>query len=90
MNIQLTDRGFYNPEKLPGPSAHDADTLCNEINNIDSQFALYKEKYNTFKKLYTPHDNGEVTKNFVDLVFHSRNVTKPNKNKETILMYPAV
>ena len=83
------ERGFYiELEKLPGPSAHDADALCNEINNIDSQFALYKDKYDIFKELYTPHDNGEVTSNFVDLVFHNRNVTKPNKNKETILMYP--
>lgn len=82
------DRGFYiGPNDLPGPSVVDPEKLVSEINNIETNNLKYKEKYETFKNLYTPNDNGNVTQVLVDKMFSHSNKDSL-KNKENILMYP--
>lgn len=81
------DRGFYiQPNDLPGPSAHDLDTLLEYISNIENLSSKYKANYDEFKEKYVTYEDGAVTEKLVNKMFNYKS-TK-NNNKEKILIYP--
>lgn len=84
------ERGFYvEPEELPGPSAYDLNSLLAYVLNIDEIKEKYISKYENFKEMYVPYEDGKVTEKLVGKMFSSNNSKKVIKNKkENILLYP--
>lgn len=81
------DRGFYiQPDELPGPSAHDLETLLEYISNIENLNSKYKANYDEFKEKYVPYEDGAVTEKLVNKMFNYKE--NKNNSKEKILIYP--
>ncbi|MBU6114987.1 CDP-glycerol glycerophosphotransferase family protein [Mammaliicoccus lentus] len=83
------DRGFYiSPKDLPGPSAHDLDSLLEYISNIESLRSKYKVNYDKFKEKYVPYEDGKVTEKLANIIFNYKEIKSKRNNKEKILIYP--
>ncbi|MBS4218976.1 CDP-glycerol glycerophosphotransferase family protein [Bacillus sp. FJAT-49711] len=94
LDVYNEQRGQYlKNEELPGPLLFNANELVEAIRNIEKVEAGYREKYDTMKKRFTNHDDGNVTERIVDFIFKEsgtklNTITNLNSSKEKILIYP--
>lgn len=74
------------PEDLPGPSSDNLKDIVSAINNIAKVEEDYKTIYQGMKKKVCRHDDGQVAKRIIDIVFDGKSsknqiVTKSTKKK---------
>ncbi|ERS93446.1 glycosyltransferase [Staphylococcus simulans] len=83
-----SDRGLYiNTDLLPGPSVYDIDELVSAVNEAETNQDVYQTKYERFKDLYVPYEDGHVTERLVNKMFQPV-VSNQENAKKKILMYP--
>lgn len=82
------ERGLYmNVNTLPGPTATNIESLINIINTSLYNDKQYKELYEYFKKMYVPHDDGNVTERLVNRAFNNDTILNKERSKERLLIY---
>lgn len=82
------ERGLYmNVNTLPGPTATNIESLINIINTSVYNDKQYKELYEYFKKMYVPHDDGNVTERLVNRIFNNDTILHKERSKERLLIY---
>lgn len=77
------------PEDLPGPSSDNLKDIVSAINDITNVEESYKDIYKKMKEKVCGHDDGQVAKRIIDIVFDGKNsenqvITKSTKKKMLI------
>ncbi|MCL2839588.1 MAG: CDP-glycerol glycerophosphotransferase family protein [Defluviitaleaceae bacterium] len=85
------ERGVcFTANELPGPSIQNLDNLCSMISNIEQVREDYSQVYAQIKAWACKHDDGNVSRKVIDVVFYGNrdyNVFKLNNNKIKLLVY---
>ena len=77
------------PEDLPGPYSNNLVEVAEYINHIDGIKVKYRDAYQEMKNRICRHDDGNVSKRIVDIVFKgvkSNFTYSGNHNKKRLLI----
>jgi len=89
------NRGLcFKPEELPGPFTSDIRVLGDFIQDIDKISARYNETYLSAKSWSCKHDDGQVSRRIIDVIFEGRadyNIIDDfHDGKKKVLLYVGV
>ncbi|MCB5953553.1 CDP-glycerol glycerophosphotransferase family protein [Enterococcus sp. CWB-B31] len=93
-DIYENERGMYfDASELPGPTVYTLDDLINAIKDITQIEIDHKEIYKKCQKRFVSHDDGDVTKRYVERIFKSNKTNgmkevKANTSKIKLLIHP--
>ncbi len=89
----IDTRGLYIPvDELPGPVTDSLQILSDFIQDIDEIRKQYKDAYREMREAVCCHDDGQVSKKIIDIVFENKienkNLIRTSSTKKKLLISP--
>lgn len=93
-DLYAEERGkYFNDEELPGPISYTVEELATALGDLPRIAKDYADNYQRCQEVFTPYEDGNVTKKYVDYIFEKKAqpelvIHKENTDKKKLLFYP--